>query len=191
MLSTEQFKCTKTFNTKDDFFDSELESMRREKNRLYKIAQSSLFTTDSANRWLEYRNFRTIYKNKIQEKQFESNQRKLNRVSGNMKGTWRVLNSILCKENGEITRIKCGATEFDDDIQIANEFNKYFIQSIIEINDSIPTFISMASSNQVETCPSVSVVLQLLRSKAVLRSSRITPTNISSTQRQFLSLVTN
>lgn len=49
-----------------------------------------------------------------------------------------MLNSILCKENGEITRIKIGSTEFNDDLEIASEFNKYFINSIVEINESIP-----------------------------------------------------
>lgn len=56
---------------------------------------------------------------------------KLIRVQGDMKGTRRVLNSILCKENGETTSIDCGDAEIDDDFE-------YFVESIIEINESIP-----------------------------------------------------
>lgn len=62
-----------------------------------------------------------------------------------------VLNSILCKENGEISSIKCDdATEYDDDIQIANEFNKYFIGSIIQINERIPNipFVCITQPNE-------------------------------------------
>lgn len=56
-LSTDQFKSKKTISTNDNFFDSELENMRIEKNRLYKIAQYA--THDSNEKWHEYR----VYKN--------------------------------------------------------------------------------------------------------------------------------
>lgn len=38
-LSTDQFKSKRTICTSDNFFDDELENMRVEKNRLYKMAQ--------------------------------------------------------------------------------------------------------------------------------------------------------
>lgn len=136
--ATCQFKSNKIIKTTDDFFDCELENMRRKKNELYKIAQCSSSHIDSSHHWHEYRCFKNVYKQRIQTKRYDCNQRKLNRVHGDIKGTWKVLNSILCKDSGEITRIKAGDSEFDDDIDIANEFNKYFINSIVEINDSIP-----------------------------------------------------
>lgn len=148
--STDQFKCVKLIKTNDDFFDQELEMMRKKKNELYKRAQSSLGSINATNNWHHFKKFKNKYKNTIQSKKFENNQRKLNRVNGNMKETWRVLNQILCKEIGEITRIKHDNNEFNDDYEIANEFNKYFINSINEINDSIPniTFIDEIVLNQ-------------------------------------------
>lgn len=140
ILSTaaNQFSSIKTIKTKSDFFDNELETMRIEKNRLYKLAQYSNESEDTASKWHEYRLFKNEYKNTIQIKKYESNQRKLNRVEGDMKGTWLALNSILQKENSEKNTIKVGEIEIEDDLQIANEFNKYFITSIIELNESIP-----------------------------------------------------
>lgn len=136
--STEQFMRIKTVKTKTEFFDTELELMRREKNRLYKIAQYTNNPVESCVRWHEYRRFKNDFKNAIQSKKFVQNQRRLDRVRGNTKATWQVLNSILNKENSEVISIKCGDIEIEDDLTLANEFNKYFIDSIVELNKSIP-----------------------------------------------------
>ncbi|XP_031638796.1 uncharacterized protein LOC116350927 [Contarinia nasturtii] len=135
-LSTDQFKSKITIRNIDNFFDSELENMRVEKNRLYKIAQYETYNVDE--KWHEYRVFKNEYKNKIQIKKYETNQNKLNRVQGDSKGTWKVLKSILCKDSSEITYIKNGDQTFDDDIDIVNKFNEYFVTSIIQLNESIP-----------------------------------------------------
>lgn len=51
-LSTDQFKSKKKISNTDSFFDSELENMRIEKNRLYRVAQ---YDTSNVNeRWHEY-----------------------------------------------------------------------------------------------------------------------------------------
>lgn len=49
--ATNQFKSTKTIKTNRDFFDRDLENMRIEKNRLYKIAQLSNDSPDAAIKW--------------------------------------------------------------------------------------------------------------------------------------------
>lgn len=136
--ATNQFKKIKEISTKNDFFDNELELMRREKNRLYKIAQFSTTDTVIAENWHKYRLFKNEYKKMIQTKKFEYNQRKLNRVQGNNKETWKVLNSILNKENNEITHIKVNENIIDNDQEITNIFNKYFVDSIVELNEGIP-----------------------------------------------------
>ena len=136
--ATNQFNETKTISTNRDFFDSELESMRQEKNRLYKMAQLSTINTDSNENWHKYRLFKNEYKKAIQIKRYQFNQEKLNRVQGDSKGTWKVLNSILNKENNEITRIKINEIDIDNDIEITNNFNSYFINSVVELNQNIP-----------------------------------------------------
>lgn len=136
--ATNKFKELKEISTNEDFFDRELETMRRRKNQLYKIAQFSTTTEEKSLNWHEYRVFKNNYKKTIQIKKFEFNQRKLNRVQGNNKAMWKVLNSILYKENTEITRIKINDNIFDDDVEITNKFNCYFVESIVELNDNIP-----------------------------------------------------
>ena len=135
--ATKQFMSVKSVKTKQDFFDEELEKMRIVKNRLYKIAQYT--TVDSDEKWHDYRIYKNEYKNTIQTKKYESNQKKLDNAKGDMKATWKVLNTILCKENSEISTIKrADDVVIEDDQIIANEFNQFFINSIIELNESIP-----------------------------------------------------
>lgn len=55
-----------------------------------------------------------------------------------MKGTWKVLNSILNKENTDITKIIVNDIEIVNDVEMANKFNKYFIDSIVDLNKNIP-----------------------------------------------------
>lgn len=136
--ATIKFKTLKRMCIKDDFFNHELEQMRVEKNRLYKIAQYSNGSIDSQSNWINFKVFKNEYKKAIQIKKFECNQRKLNRVTGDAKGTWRVLNAILEKECCEIIRIKNGSSEMDNDMEIANSFNKFFVDSITQLNNSIP-----------------------------------------------------
>lgn len=136
--SANQFKSIKTINSKPDFFDNELEQMRREKNRLYKTAQYSINNSNSSKNWQDYRQYKDNYKNKIRAKKYEINQRRLDRVKGDSKGTWKVLKSILNKENNEILCIKHNNKEYEDDYTIANEFNKFFVKSIVDLNTSIP-----------------------------------------------------
>lgn len=136
--ATKQFKRVKTITTNDDFFDNNLDLMRIEKNRLYKIAQYCDNDSDRNQMWHDYKLYKNSYKNQICIRTFENNQNKLNRVQGDMKGTWKVLNSILNKENNDITIIKVNDREIENDLEIANEFNKYFIDSIVDLNDKVP-----------------------------------------------------
>lgn len=137
--ATEIFQKTKIVSTNDKFFDHNLECLRREKNSLYKAAQLSVNLPDSTEKWNKFKVFKNAYKNAIQKRKYEVNQQKLNRAKGDTKETWRILNSILCKENNEILSVKVGDTEIENDYDIANEFNQYFINSIIELNTSIPS----------------------------------------------------
>lgn len=87
--------------------------------------------------WYEYRLYKNVYKNEICNKKFVCNQKKLNRVKGDMKGTWKVLSSILNKEQNEISSIKINECEIENDLDMAKEFNNYFINSIVALNEEI------------------------------------------------------
>lgn len=124
----------------DDFFDNDLENMRKEKNRLYKLAQfARRDRVEEINRlWINYKEFRNEYKRTIVEKRFMYNQRKLDKVNGDIKGTWRVLNSILHKDSDDILFIEIDGVQIDSEAEMASEFNNFFVQSISRLNDEIP-----------------------------------------------------
>lgn len=63
-----QFKRVKVIKINDNFFDNELELMCNEKNSLYKIAQFCNDESESNRLWLEYRNYKIVYKNMICQK---------------------------------------------------------------------------------------------------------------------------
>lgn len=129
-----KFIVEKCVRNDDDFFDSELEMMRKEKNRLYKIAQYSGNEKD----WSEYRLFRNKYKQVTKHKRYAQMQKKLNEVQGDPKKTWKLLNSILKENKEDFDHIMCDETIIYDNTNIANEFNKYFVSAPIQINESIP-----------------------------------------------------
>lgn len=135
--STAEFKHTKEIKVTDDFFDSELEQMRREKNRLYKVAEISPNVFREQN-WLKYREYKNEYKKVIATKKYESNQKKLDKANGDMKQTWKVVNSILNKEHSEILYIKENENVYESDNVIVEKFNEYFVDSIVQLNQNIP-----------------------------------------------------
>lgn len=151
MESTQQLVERKLVKIRDSFFDRELENMRREKNRLYKIAQYSGVTANE--NWTKYREYKNKYKYRIKLKNYENNQQKLDEAKGDMKKTWKVLNNIMNKEFDQISHIKCGDRIIENHDQMAEEFNNYFIDSINKINTQIEMFeyvenISYESANQ-------------------------------------------
>lgn len=122
-----------------DFFDAELEQLCAMKNSLYKRAQyaGNLSSAEQEELWANFRSFRREYKKSICEKKFAHNQRRLNKVSGDMKGTWRVMNSILHREHEDIEHVESVGARYDDDAVIASNFNDYFVRSIIDLNADI------------------------------------------------------
>lgn len=89
--------------SEQDCFDQELDEMREEKKRLYKIASFAKGTPEGRVRWQEYVVHRSQYKNKIVTKKYEHNQFKLNQAKGDTKRTWKVMNEIrLNKDHSEI-----------------------------------------------------------------------------------------
>lgn len=135
--STNEFKREKEIKINDDFFDYELDQMRTEKNRLYKLAQYAN-ERERNKKWHEYRVYKNQYKDAIQNKTYDTNQNKLNQAKGDTKRTWKVLNSILHKDNNEILTIKDGDNLYENDEIIVNKFNEFFVDSIVQLNREIP-----------------------------------------------------
>lgn len=122
---------------KDDFFDGELENMRIHKNQLYKQAQ---YANDQT-KWDEYKHYKNEYKATIKRKRYEQMQKQLDKVQGDSKRTWKFLNSIITDrdESDSYDTVVLNDKVLCDKSEIANEFNKYFVETIRQINESIPS----------------------------------------------------
>lgn len=131
----------KKVKSDEDFYDSELEEMRKEKNRLYKLAQFAIDIDgdERDNLWQNFRRYRNGYKAAIMEKKYAINQKRLDRVNGDMKGTWRVLNTILHRQQDDTHYIEDNECRYEIDTEIANKFNQFFVQSIVDLNNDIPS----------------------------------------------------
>lgn len=134
--SANKFIVQKIVKNSNEFFDEELEKMRLHKNHLYKQAQH----TSDQSHWDEYKRHKNEYKIIIKRKKYEYMQRQLDKVEGDSKGTWKLLNSIITdvENDDSYDVIVSNGANLIDKRDIANEFNKYFIDTIKQINEAIP-----------------------------------------------------
>lgn len=148
--SASKFIETKIVKVSKEFFDFELEDMRQHKNQLYKQAQ---YMVNCQAKWDEYKQYKNEYKAIIKQKKYDFMQKQLNKVDGDSKGTWRLLNSLITDKDVEnnYDTIVANNIVLTDKKAIANKFNKYFIDTIKEINEEIPTVEQSFSDNQSQT----------------------------------------
>lgn len=132
--SADRFIVEKRIRSEDDFFDNELEKMRKIKNELYKTAQYS----GDDNAWNTFRMYKNQYKRTIDIKRYRHMQNKLNKVKNDPKKTWKMLNSLLKDNNNDLDYIINNDMVYESVEEIASEFNKYFVNTPIKIYESIP-----------------------------------------------------
>lgn len=134
-LTASKFTREKSIKCENEFFDSHLEAMRLHKNILYKNAQ---YAESDNEMWKEYKCYKNYYKSEITKKRYECTQRKLEATNGDQKRTWKVLKSMLNNESNDITYIvNENNVIIEKEEEIANEFNKYFVESVKKINKEI------------------------------------------------------
>ena len=101
----------------------------REKRRLHRLAKKWPLTYKE--QYLNHRDHcNQLIKNASNE--FYLNELESNR--GNIKQTWKTINTILGRSNQNANCIKCPR----DDISVENYINQYFIESIDEIKSKLP-----------------------------------------------------
>lgn len=116
------------------WFSSELDKLKKSKINQYRRAT----LTGNALEWLKYRSIRNEYKNKINKAKEDYISEKIDN-SVDQKLMWKSLKSLVLKENkSDIKEIIFDNERCLDNLKIANKFNKYFVDSVMEINKSIP-----------------------------------------------------
>lgn len=121
---------------KKGWFTSQLLSVKLQRDDAYKIFKM----TNSEDHWQQYKRLRNIYVREIQKAKDSAVQQEIQRCSGNTKKLWRCVKDLIKPGGTPSTEIV-----FDDrnepynDAEIAKRLNNFFITSVLEIHDSIPT----------------------------------------------------
>lgn len=136
----------KTYN-ENVWFDDELVKLRKKKDEMYKEA---ILVSNSAT-WKKFKYWRNKYQRSIRDKKSYFIENKLNMAQGDAKGTWKILKQMLKgKTQNLIKSVNIDGLDIRESKEIAEKMNVFFVDSIKEINRSIPDGIN----STIETCSS-------------------------------------
>ena len=80
-----------------------------------------------------------MYFRKVKEAKRDYFKKHLIEVKNDIKGTWKVINSVLGrKKEGQLFKLSLSGCEIKDEKKIANEFNRYFSEIAQKLVDKIP-----------------------------------------------------
>lgn len=117
------------------WFDSEIKELIEVKNEIYKKAKE--FKVESY--WSEYKKIRNKLTYTIKKKKREYNDSQIDKNKNDSKKLWKNLKEVIGKKKVQniIKSINFDGKICDNNVEIANNFNKYFIDSISEINSAM------------------------------------------------------
>lgn len=131
-------------NGSNRWFDSTLARMKLERDISYRRAS---FYGDNCH-WLEYKMKRNTYKNALVKSKDTYIKQQIESKSGDQKGMWKVIKDLLlARDNSNsFTKLNINNEMITNSEEIAERLNRYFVQSIEEINASIPQIPFIISS---------------------------------------------
>lgn len=116
------------------WFNEELKRIKNEKINAYNKAK----ITNNIDDWEEYKIIRNQYVDDLRKAENDFYSKTISDNRGDQKKMWKTLKEIMGKsKKSDINAIESGNDIITDKKEIAEKFNKYFVESIIEINDSI------------------------------------------------------
>lgn len=117
------------------WFDNELKVLKQEKNE--KRKNWSLNKCDSL--WQEYVIVRNVYNSQIKAKKTQYTRTQILNASCNQKQMWKCLNELISNKNNKTSdEIVFEDEACTDTNTISEKFNAFFVNSIIDLNRSIP-----------------------------------------------------
>lgn len=139
---------TKMYENK--WYDNDLDEARLQRDTFYKAA--TLNPTNAM--WNKYKNSRNVYQVMLKAKKSDYFERKLNSAQGNSKETWKILKRFLKgAPMSTINKVVINGTEENDSACMAKKMNEFFVNSIREINRSIPNVTGLNISNELNNDP--------------------------------------
>lgn len=117
-----------------EWFNIDLQRAKTIKTNLYKKA----VIVNSVSDWNNYRHFRNIYKQKIRQAKSRFIKRKIENANS-QKDMWRQLKKyVLNKGKDNIVEVQFNnGVNINESAILCEEFNKFFVQSILELHQSL------------------------------------------------------
>jgi len=157
------------------WYNKELFDQRKLRDNLYKVA----YITGDRNDWLIYVDVSKDYAWNVKVTKNNYYYNKLLSMKDNQKKTWKMLKNIVNGVPEETSEyIEFDGVKVHNESDIAEKFNKYFIESIDDINSSIPESIcdqrvndinEIEVLNEFKFCPAdmsdLESIVQNIRSK--------------------------
>lgn len=130
------FKKEIIVNYSNKWFDNSLKELRNQKNSLCLRAQ----ILNTAEDWSEYRRVRNLFTQKSKVARNKMNRKIVSDLKHDPKQLWKALKkSYSDAPSHVIDKIEINDVTFNDPKTLANELNQFFVNSITELNSSIPT----------------------------------------------------
>ena len=119
------------------WFTEELYKQRREAGDAYRKA----YYSDDQQDWLEYNRVSKIYSMNIKLLKNKHYHDRLFNAGNDQRKVWKILKSIISGVNETSEAIEFNGDIKTDEVEIAESFNRFFIDSIRELKNSIPSEI--------------------------------------------------
>lgn len=128
------------------WYDTELKTATNEKNRAFTEFKNSLSDNEKSLKWENYKAFRNRFVNLSKEKKENYYFRKIDMNRNNSKAMWQTLKKLVNNENKvfnhTVISIQLNSQDTLEVVQgennIANSLNRYFVESVDDIRQSIP-----------------------------------------------------
>lgn len=132
---TNELVTTQYINKKDSnsWYNGELMRLKQKRDKLYK----KFCRTNNTRHWKKYTVARNRYSKSLKTTRSTHIQNNIERNKNNSKELWKILKKLMKSKDSLPRTILFGDIEECSDDVIASKFNNYFIESVVEINESI------------------------------------------------------
>jgi hypothetical protein len=150
----EKMTIKKNINAKyaeNDWYDADCLNRKNERNFSYRIYKNN----KTLQNWKKYVLVRNQYKCLIRKKHCDFYRNKIMQYKNDSRKLWKILKSMYKEKNKKIKMVKFENNEITDHNELAEKFNEFYVESIKEIIDLIPTvrntdFIELIEKNTNE-----------------------------------------
>lgn len=127
-----------------DWYTIELRELKKQRDNVYK----KFIVTGSNIDWIEYKKVKNMYASKVNKTKESFIKGKLLAQKNNQKGMWKILKEIIKgKIFSSYDYIDFEGNKVDNSAQIVDCFNKYFVNSVMDINKNIKVYDNVNEFN--------------------------------------------